>query len=277
MTKTMAQNCILCRGNEYKVVEESGDPYKVVCCKGCGLIFVSPIPSLETIKKAYPEDYYTPWLLSQRNARIRMWTKRLKKLNTFSKKRGNLLDVGCGEGLFLELARTDGWGVTGTEISQFAVKYGIEKLGLNVFEGEIPKIGFHDKTFDAITMWHVLEHTTNPIAVLKEARRILKDDGVFILAVPNLNNFISQWAYRLIKGKRMHLFDIKDREIHLYHFTPKTIKMILEKTGFKALKIVPDMGMFQWHLKSLNYLAVMLGCLTGKIITDAIEIHALPD
>lgn len=229
------------------------------------------------LEAAYSNEYYTPWLEEQRGKRILMWEKRLKTLNSFFTNKGSLLDVGCAEGLFLELARTDGWGVTGTEISQFAVRYGKEKLGLDIRQGELNSIGFPGKSFDAITMWHVLEHTTNPIAVLKEIRRILKDDGVFILAVPNLNNILSQKVYKLVKGKKMHLFDIKDRELHLYHFTLETIKMILEKTGFKVIKIVPDMGIVQWHLKSLNYLAVLFGYLIGRIITDAVEVHAIPD
>ena len=202
----------------------------------------------------------------------------------------NLIDVGCGEGLFLKLAKKDGWDITGTEISPFAVTYGKEKLGLNILQGELMDIGFLDKTFDAVTMWHVLEHTTNPLVVLKETRRILKDDGVFILAIPNLNNVFSQWAYRLVKGRRMHLFDPEDRELHLYHFTPATIRLALEKAGFRVEKIIPDMGIVQWHMRILNYIAKVVSLLIGRIvtdakvfslfigriITDALEVHAIP-
>jgi 2-polyprenyl-3-methyl-5-hydroxy-6-metoxy-1,4-benzoquinol methylase len=134
-----------------------------------------------------------------------MWEKRLKTLNSLSVKKGPLLDVGCAEGLFLELAAKDGWAVTGTEISHYAVRHGKEELGLNVMQGELRDMKFSDSSFDAVTMWHVLEHTVNPMDVLKEIRRILKDDGVFVMAIPNLNNILSQIVYRIIKGRPIHL------------------------------------------------------------------------
>lgn len=277
MSRNIVQNqCILCDGLNSVVMEVCKGGYKILKCLTCCLVYVYPVPPKKLLEKAYSDEYYEPWLGNQRGKRINMWESRFKTLNSFSVRKGNLLDMGCGEGLFLEIAKRNGWHVTGTEISSFAVKYGKEKLGLDIYQGEITDIGFPDKVFDAITMWHVLEHTNNPVAVLKEARRILKDDGVFILAVPNLNNFISQWIYRLVKGKKMHLFDPEDRELHLYHFTPKTIRLALEKTGFRIEKIVPDMGIVQCHIRILNQIARISGILIGRIITDAIEVHAIP-
>lgn len=268
--------CVLCNGHDTIVIENYNGYYKVLKCLNCGLVYVNPIPQKELLEKNYSQEYYTPWLENQREKRIIMWRLRLKTLNGFSNKKGKLLDVGCGEGLFLKLAKKDGWDVTGTEISPFAVTYGKEKLGLNILQGELMDIGFPDKTFDAVTMWHVLEHTINPIVVLKEIKRILRDDGVFLLAVPNLNNILSQWAYRLVKGRRMHLFDPEDRELHLYHFTPVTIRLALEKAGFRVKKIIPDMGIVQWHMRILNYIAKVVSLLIGRIVTDAMEVHVRP-
>ncbi len=143
-------------------------------------------------------------------------------------------------------------------------------------QGELSEMKFPDNSFDAVTMWHVLEHTTDPVAVLREIRRILKDNGTFILAIPNLDNIISQFAYRLIKGRRIHLFDPDDRELHLFHFTPGTIKLASEKAGFSVRKIMPDLGIVQWHIKALNCVAAAGSRLTGRIITDAIEVHLKP-
>lgn len=277
MSKKRDKNtCVLCNRSYSTVIEHCAGGYQVLKCVGCGLVYVDPIPRKELLEKAYSAEYYTPWLENQRRERIRMWKSRLETLNSFAGRKGKLLDVGCGEGLFLELASKVGWDITGTEISPFAVKYGKGRLDLNILQGELMDIGFPDKTFEAVTMWHVLEHTRNPIIVLKEIRRIIKDDGVLIMAVPNLNNIFSQWAYRLVKGKKMHLFDPLDRELHLYHFTFETIRLALDKTGFRVGKIVPDMGIVQWHIRNLNHVAKMLGFLTGSIVTDAIEIHATP-
>jgi 2-polyprenyl-3-methyl-5-hydroxy-6-metoxy-1,4-benzoquinol methylase len=277
MSKKRNKNtCVLCNRSYSTVIEHCEEGYKVVKCLGCGLVYVDPIPKKELLEKAYLAEYYTPWLETQRKKRRKMWKTRISTLNSFSERKGNLLDVGCGEGLFLELARRDGWDVTGTEISPFAVKYGKERLDLNILQGELIDIEFTDKSFNAVTIWHVLEHTRNPIIVLKEIRRIIKDDGVLIMAIPNLNNILSQWAYRLVIGKRRHLFDPSDRELHLYHFTTESIKLALEKTGFRVEKIIPDMGIVQWHIRNLNHVAKRVGFLIGSIVTDAIEIHATP-
>lgn len=270
---TATSNCVLCSGTNPKVVEECKKGFNVLKCIDCGLVYVSPLPEKILIESAYSNSYYAPWLEDQRSKRIQMWEKRLKTLNRLSVNKGRLLDVGCAEGLFPELARKDGWDVTGTEISHFAAQYGKETLGLNIIQGELIDMKFPDNTFDAITMWHVLEHTRDPIAVLREIRRILKDNSVFILAIPNLNNILSQLAYRFFRGRKMHLFDPDDRELHLYHFTPQTIRLSLEKTGFSVQGILPDMGIVQRHIKILNQFAAAGNFLTGKIITDAIEIH----
>jgi SAM-dependent methyltransferase len=269
-------NCLLCNGTNPEVIEECKKGFNVLKCIDCGLVYVSPLPEKVLIESAHSNSYYAPWLEDQRSKRIQMWEKRLRTLNSLSVNKDRLLDIGCAEGLFPEVAGKDGWDVTGTEISHFAAQYGKEKLGLNIIQGELIDMKFPDNTFDAITMWHVLEHTRNPIAVLREIRRIIKDNGIFILAIPNLNNFLFQLAYRLIRGRRMHLFDPDDRELHLYHFTPETIRMTLEKTGFSVQKILPDMGIVQRHIKVLNYIASAGSFLTGRIITDAIEVHIRP-
>lgn len=271
------KHCLLCEGLDFKVIEYCSGGYKVLKCKNCGFAFVDPVPRLDKIQDIYSRDYYEPWMAEQREKRIRIWEKRLKTLDGISKNKGRLLDVGCGEGLFLEIAKRDGWDVTGIEVSSFAVSHIREKHNIQVFQGEIIDIGLPEKSFDAVTMWHVLEHTTDPIMNLKEIRRVIKDDGIFILAVPNLNNYPSRWVYRAVKGKRMHLFSPEDRELHPYHFTPKTIRLALEKTGFKVVRIIPDMGIIQWPIRIMNYIEKMIGLLSGMILTDAIEIHARPE
>jgi hypothetical protein len=238
---TAAGNCVLCSGTDAQVIEKCKKGFAVLKCLNCRLVYVSPLPQKELIESAHSDSYYAPWLKDQRSKRIHMWEKRLKRLNSLSETKGRLLDVGCAEGLFLELAAKDGWDVTGTEISHYAVRHGKEKLGMNVIQGELSDMKFSDSSFDAVTMWHVLEHTVNPIDVLREI-----------------------------------LFDPDDRELHLYHFTPETIRLASEKAGFTVQKIMPDMGIVQWHMKGLNHIAAAGSRIIGKIITDAIEIHLKP-
>ena len=268
------RRCPLCSSQKGMIIEDHHS-YRVVECSGCGLIYVDPLPPTDVLEKAYSKDYYTPWLTAQRRRRVSMWKRRLRLLNRLSGSKGRLLDVGCGEGLFLEIAREDGWEVVGTEFSAFAAELG-KRLGLDVYHGELMDIAFPPGEFDAITMWHVLEHTRDPVRVLKEARRILKGDGILIVAVPNLDNIPFQLVYRLVRGRRMALFDPGARELHLYHFRPSTIRRILEGSGFEVIRVLPDTGIIQWHMRVLNYLAVVLGVVTGRLLTDGVVVYGRP-
>jgi hypothetical protein len=81
------------------------------------------------------------------------------------------------------------------------------------------------------------------------------------------------WPYQT---SIISLFDPDDRELHLYHFTPETIRLASEKAGFTVQKIMPDMGIVQRHIKGLNCIAAAGSLLFGEIITDAIEVHLRP-
>ncbi|MFV1952013.1 MAG: class I SAM-dependent methyltransferase [Nitrospinota bacterium] len=267
--------CIICANKDRTILEDNGGLYKVIRCNNCGLVYVDPLPPEKTLAKAYSKEYYVPWIAAQKKRRIKMWQKRLDTLDGL-KDKGKLLDIGCGEGLFLEMAKKDGWDVQGTEVSPFSPEHIIETLDIPVFHGELHRASFPDKTFDAVTMWHVLEHTVNPLETLIEVKRIIRDDGIFILAVPNLNNIVFQRAYRIFKGKRIHLFDPKDRELHIYHFTSATIQLALERSGFQVIKIRPDNGIVDTRKKAVYLLANILSRLSNRIVTDAIEVISVP-
>lgn len=267
--------CIVC-GNAYVRRIEKDNGYNVLQCLGCGFSYVWPMPADELLKERYSQDYYAPWLGKQRKNRMKMWKKRLAIVNRFFDKPGSLLDIGCAEGLFLELAKARGWEVCGTEFSGFAAAYVREKLGIDMFEGEPADVDFGGKKFDAVTMWHVLEHTKNPLEVLKKIKAILNRNGVLILAVPNLNNKISQVIYRIIKGKRPHLFSPDDRELHLVFFSPYSLQKVLEKAGFEVLDVVPDYGCIRWQERLLNMMNKLFCLISGEIVFDAFEAHARP-
>ncbi|MDD5729764.1 MAG: glycosyltransferase [Candidatus Omnitrophica bacterium] len=268
--------CSACGNHFFKVLESCPLGFSVLECDECGFAFVEPSPDAEFLKKSYSENYYEPWLKQQRRARIAMWKKRLSALDKYSGRKGSLLDVGCGEGLFLELAKLDGWEASGTELSAFAVKYAGEKLGFPIFEGQVEDIDFSGIKFDAVTLWHVLEHTKDPSAVLNKVRMLMKEDGVLLLALPNLDNKVYRFLYRVVKGKRQHLFSPHDRELHLNFFKKETITRLLEKSGFEVSAVLPDYGSLRWHEHLLNGINGLVYFFTGRMFFDALEIHAKP-
>jgi SAM-dependent methyltransferase len=140
---------------------------------------------------------------------------------------GRILDVGCATGVFLNEMRHRGWETYGVEPGEVAATYAVQRFGLRVFPGELGEAEYPDGSFDVITMWDVLEHVFDPMALLSDANRLLTEGGLLVLSFPNLGSidvrlFGSCWAG----------WDVPR---HLYAFPRKTFKLMLEKAGFSVL------------------------------------------
>lgn len=268
-------SCNLCGQRGFKVIEDDGAPLKVLQCESCSLVFVYPLPDRTELEEHYDDSYYRDWLHTQKESRIRMWTNRLNKLKRF-RSGGNLLDVGCGEGTFLQLAKENGWKTSGTEVSSYAARYAANASGADIFCGEIPNAGYPENSFDVVSIWHALEHVRDPKRYLEEIQYILKPDGLLVIAVPNLNNLVMQIAYRIIKRRKLKLFSKDEKEVHLYHFSAQTIQAYLDITGFECLRLAPDFGIIEPSKRFINMISVIPYYLAKIKIFNAIEIYATP-
>jgi 2-polyprenyl-3-methyl-5-hydroxy-6-metoxy-1,4-benzoquinol methylase len=204
-----------------------------------------------------------------------MWQKRVQIISR-SQNSGRLLDIGCGEGLFLKIAKQNGWQVEGVEISEFACREATKNLNQTVNHGEVWEVGFDAETFDVITLWHVLEHGVDPLRTLKEARRVIKPEGLLLVAVPNVNDWFMRMAYLLVKRKPLNLFSPSDKELHLYHFSAKTLKKIIKVAGFTKVKVRPDFGIIEPGKKIINYVGSMAYYLFKAHLYNALEATAVP-
>lgn len=265
--------CNCCGSEKYTVVESYLNKYKALECQHCHIVYVHPRPSKNNLKCHYDNEYYRAWMETQKPQRIRMWRKRMKKINRL-KPSGRLLDIGCAEGLFLRIAKESGWEVEGTEISEYAIKEASKHTGHKIYYGEVWEANFDSASFDIVTIWHVLEHVLNPSKTLQEARRLLKPNGQCIVAVPNLNNRIMQLAYRIAKGRPADLFSPEDKELHLYHFSEKTLKSILYSTGFKKIEVKPDYGIIDFKKKLINLFSVIPFYFAGIHCYNSLEATA---
>jgi 2-polyprenyl-3-methyl-5-hydroxy-6-metoxy-1,4-benzoquinol methylase len=252
--------CNLCGKRDFKVVEDDESPFQVLKCRRCGLVFVDPLPEPAVLAAHYDDNYYAEWMNSQKELRLRMWRKRLGNLEKY-RQIGRILDVGCADGIFLKLAKKNGW----------------EILGIDIFCGDLFDAGYPDHSFDVVTLWHVLEHVIDPKRYFYEIHRILKPSGLLVVAVPNVNDWVMRVAYRIFKLRPLKLFSKNDREIHLYHFSPRTITAYLDKAGFRRLKLSPDYGIIQYSKKIVNFIAVAISNLTGLKLFNAFEVYALKE
>jgi len=237
--------CNLCGADDYNTLAEecilSKEKLQIVKCKKCGLIYTNPRLDAEGLSIVYGEESYAEKTITGASCLDVSVNKNrfyncLKLLEKCKYKDGKLLDVGCGTGIFLEtIAKRKSWHLYGVEPSKYAFKVAHNKFGDNIFNCTLEEAQFKDKSFDVITLWNVLEHVPDPLAVLNEAERILKDDGLLILSVPNV--ILYQVKRFMVKTGLLSKNNISWHAAeHLYHFTPKTINMLINKTNFVIFK-----------------------------------------
>ncbi len=267
--------CNVCSGQSFKVIEEKYHPYKVLKCLNCGLVFVEPQP--QNITQHYSDNYFQPWISPEiRKSREKFFQRRWKKVKSFFKnQKGKLLDIGCGCGEFLYFAKKDGWEVYGTEISYFSLDYVSKTYGINIFIGNFEELPYSENFFDLITMWHVLEHLPDTKKTLTKISKIIKKDGLLVIAIPNVRSYIYNFLYRTIKGKPLEIFNPDMRELHLYHFDQFSIRRLLTETGFNIVKETVDLGTPNFLIKFLNIFALTIFKFTGLNYGTAIEIFAV--
>lgn len=230
--------CLLCGGRQWSWLVEAADSaqgstglwFGVVQCQECGLCFTNPRPSLNSIAQFYPAENYAPHRLPQHKEHGPRWLPRFRGPRKTPQAlawrgQGRLLDFGCGGGSFLQRMGDRGWQVTGIDMSATTVCRVRAELGLRVLVGTLPHPELQAASFDVITMWQSLEHVHQPREVLQEAFQLLAPGGKLVVAVPNIDSL----AYRWFGGDWFGL----DLPRHLTHFTPMTLSLMLERSGFR--------------------------------------------
>ncbi|MFQ5845829.1 MAG: class I SAM-dependent methyltransferase [Planctomycetota bacterium] len=192
------RRCPLCGPSRAQPIRGagSGAAPRPVRCPECRLVYIDPLPAAALDPRTYGAAYYEPWQ-SRREQRARrlLWRRRLAQVEALARG-GALLDVGCGDGLFLQVAREAGWRVEGIEFSPEGARRAAERLGRPVAVGDLARENLLPGPFAVVTLWHVLEHLPQPALMLEAARRRLAPAGLLVAAVPNLDNLPMQAAGR---------------------------------------------------------------------------------
>jgi SAM-dependent methyltransferase len=244
-----------------------------VRCAGCGLVYLDPVPAEALRQDTYGAGYYEPWQGREERLRWRLWRRRLRQVEARSAP-GALLDVGCGDGLFLRVARDAGWRVEGIEFSPEGARRASERLGRPVAVGDLSAARILRGPFHVVTLWHVLEHVETPAALLAAARARLLPGGLLAVAVPNLDNLPMRLAYRLARGRPLPLYEPGGREPHLTHFSPATLAGALHRAGFAPIEVTADRCALTVPKRLIDVAAALLSRLCGRLLTDAIVAFA---
>jgi SAM-dependent methyltransferase len=239
----LLRNCPVCgsetfdpfiSGKDYFL---TGESFEIVKCRTCGFRFTNPRPEPGELGKYYQSSEYISHSDSRQGLfatvyqQVRKYTLRQKYelINGFQPK-GEILDIGCATGQFLNYMAERGWKATGIEPDDKTRNRAISEFGLQVFPEE-HLTSISKPSFNVITMWHVLEHVSDLNGRMKQIKDLLMPGGTLIIAVPNCNAKDAE-TYR-------EFWAAYDLPRHLYHFAESDIKLLMENYGFKIVKTLP--------------------------------------
>ena len=256
--------CDYCGQTDAEVLLTGGDrlhglpgEFRVVRCS-CGLVRTSPRPTLESLAAAYPDDYgphqakkapiaaptgllrwalanFRGYPLGRRSSwAVRtllaplaagvLWRRKTRAYLPYEGE-GKLLDFGCGAGRNVARLAAAGWRAEGMDLSAEAVRTGRE-AGLTIHQGTLPGLELPAASYDAVTMWNVVEHVPCPTATLGAVARILKPGGTVMVVVPQFDSWQREWF-----GECWYALDLPR---HLTHFTRSTLRRHLGQAGFRV-------------------------------------------
>jgi SAM-dependent methyltransferase len=254
-------NCPVCGSGPVKKGHALGAG-ALHACGACTVRFISPQPTDAELKEMYGERYYRSWGLSgaEENERLKAmktatFELRLDLISRY-KTSGDILDVGCATGYFLEAAGKRGFQPYGVEISDHSSAAAKEKFGADrVHSGVLEDAPFRDGQFDVIAMSDLLEHVRDPLRTLAAARRLLKDDGAVMIMTPDTDSLTA----RLMGARWTHY-----KPEHLFYFNRRSLSLLAEKSGFEAVD-------FRAAKKAMNleYLRTQFAAYPHRLLTPA--------
>jgi len=213
------------------------EDFTIVECDNCHLLFTNPRPTEIDQPSYYKSEKYISHsnvkggLVNSIYHKVRNYTIKKKYSIVNRNSQGhNILDIGCGTGELLNYFKLKGWNTWGVEPDPDARKLAIDNYQLNISDLD-SLLNKGDTNFDIITMWHVLEHVWDLHSYLDVIKKLLNDNGTFIVAVPNINS----WDAKHYKS----MWAAYDVPRHLYHFSQKSMNELMESANFKLHKIVP--------------------------------------
>jgi 2-polyprenyl-3-methyl-5-hydroxy-6-metoxy-1,4-benzoquinol methylase len=153
---------------------------------------------------------------------------RLDEIERYVPDRGRLFEIGCSFGFFMDAARSRGWQTTGVEVGEYAAKYAIQTLGLEVTHGTTAAANLPADSFDAVAMWDVLEHLDEPLGEMQLVHSLLKKGGLLVFNTPDVDAYM-----RRLQGSLWRCFI---PPAHIAYFNTKSAERLLERTGFRLLE-----------------------------------------
>lgn len=251
------------------------EKYNLLKCKNCELLLTYPQPTEKELLNYYSKSYFNHWFSYPKvKEKTDTWRYKLIKNHIRNHIRKHikhskikLLDFGAGIGNFLKIIKEKEprWYLLGIEFSEYAKNYSQKNYDITLYD--LTELQKQNIKFDVITLWHTIEHLTDPDFIIKEIYKLLNPNGLLFIETPNTNSILTK-----IRGlKSLNLIE------HLFHYTPETLEYLFLKNNFKILlnrpgnpgytrtgikifikKILSQTGKFFFRYSGKNYDDTML-------------------
>ena len=216
----------------------SGEMFQLIENKEYGFLETIPKPAAQDLPNYYESEDYISHTDAKRNLFEKVYhvvrkislKKKLKLIESCHADSKILLDVGCGTGDFIQVAKQNNWKVTGIEPNEQARSIANKKNKDSVFDVE-KLVKLHPQSFDVITLWHVLEHLPNLEEDMATFKKLLKPSGTLIIAVPNYRSYDAQY-YK-------EFWAAYDVPRHLWHFNKVSMSKLVNKFSLQLVNIKP--------------------------------------
>lgn len=238
-------SCPVCSSNNIQEQLSAKDytvsqkQFAICQCSACTVRFTQDVPSQEAIGAYYASENYISHSDTKKGIINNLYhlvrkrtlnSKRRLIVKETSLQTGSVLDIGCGTGAFLNTMKEAGWNITGLEPDAAARNKAAELYHIQPQEPE-RLFELPVASFNAVSMWHVLEHVHELHAYIKQIATLLASNGRVFIAVPNYTSKDAE-----IYGPYWAAYDVPR---HLYHFSPASIENLLAQHGLKLLKVKP--------------------------------------
>ena len=261
MERVQMRPCPGCGAIESRV-RFTEQPFIVVECSACSLVYLGNPPAVETLY----DGYYSTAEPSPAEYRADSGHSRLRELHAINSQRvariqqlrqtGSMLDIGCGRGQFLKIANDHGFQTYGIDVSEKAVSYARQEFGVRAGVRPLEELAASGEQFDVVTLWHVLEHFADPYAALRQVKQLLKSGGICLIEVPNLHSLKFILSATKWEGGNHPLY-------HRTFFTADMLRAALVRSGFSSVRrvrwsySVPGRsGSYEWMKRALNMVAL---------------------
>ncbi len=236
-------HCLLCGGSSFQIVFKAFDfdtgqmSFQLSRCTSCNLVRTEPVLNDGGLEKYYSLSYYgngekkfvgvaeiLTYLFNYTRAHIILSYLRYHRKHVTNTS-PRILDIGCGRGNLLKIMEQKGCDCYGIERAEFPTNELSHKI--HIYRGNLEDTSFEENFFDAVIIWHVLEHINNPILMIQKTARILRTGGIQVIAVPNFGSFQA----RAFRKYWFHL----DLPRHVHHFTADVLLRLLKQNGFEII------------------------------------------